>query len=278
MNILSIDKRALIFQHLIEGCSMRSTTRLTGAAKKTVERLLVSAGTGCAELLDRLMVDLSCKRLECDEIWSFCYAKEKNVPTKVRGKKHAGDTWLWVAIDPDTKLIPSWRVGSRNATDAYWFMHDVAKRLKSRVQLTCDGHAAYLEAVESAFGSEVDFAQLIKLYGNELTTGAETRYSPAACVGSRKIRVSGSPIEELVSTSICERSNLTIRMSSRRFTRLTNGFSKKVENHGHACAMHFAYYNLCRIHSTIRVTPAMEAGVSDHVWSVEELIEKATIN
>jgi IS1 family transposase len=270
MNILATDKRAQILNCLVEGCSMRSTSRLTGAAKKTVERMLVAAGTACAAYMDKSMRNLNCKLLQVDEIWSFTYSKQKNVPEALRGSKEVGDTWTWVAIDAQTKLIPCWHVGKRGARDAYQFINDLAARLAGRVQLTSDGHKGYLEAVEGAFGADIDYAQLIKLYGNEI--GGEVRYSPPVCVGARQERVIGRPVRKHISTSHVERQNLTLRMSNRRFTRLTNGFSKKLENHKHAAAIHFMYYNFCRIHQTLRVTPAMEAGIADHVWTLEEVV------
>lgn len=271
MNILDTDKRAQILNCLAEGCSMRSTARLTGVAKKTVERMLVSAGRACAAYQDKAMRNLPCKLLQVDEVWSFTYAKEKNVPAHLQGRKDVGDTWTWIAIDAKSKLVPCFHVGKRDAFDANVFIKDLATRLASRVQLTSDGLRAYVEAVEGAFGSEIDYAQLIKLYGNE-NSGGEVRYSPPACIGARKTRVSGKPVTRHVSTSFVERQNLTLRMGNRRFTRLTNGFSKKLENHKHAAAIHFMHYNFCRIHTTLRVTPAMEAGITDHVWTMEEVV------
>jgi IS1 family transposase len=271
MNILATDKRAQILNCLVEGCSMRSTSRLTGAAKKTVERMLVSAGTACAAYMDKTMRRLNCKILQVDEIWSFTYAKQKNIPADLKGSNEVGDTWTWVAIDAETKLIPCWHIGKRSAADAYQFINDLAERLDGRVQLTSDGLKAYVEAIEGAFGSEIDYAQLVKLYGNENAIG-EVRYSPPVCTGARKKRISGSPDKTLISTSHVERQNLTLRMSNRRFTRLTNAFSKKLENHKHAAAIHFMYYNFCRVHQTLRVTPAMEAGLTDHVWTLAEVV------
>jgi IS1 family transposase len=271
MNILATDKRAQILNCLVEGCSMRSTSRLTGAAKKTVERMLVSAGTACAKYMDETMRGLTCKLLQVDEVWSFTYAKQKNVPKHIQGSDKVGDTWTWIAIDSKSKLIPCWHVGKRNAKDAYLFINDLATRLASRVQLTSDGLKAYVEAVEGAFGADIDYAQLIKLYGNDLGQG-EVRYSPPVCTGTRKVRIAGQPDKALVSTSHIERQNLTLRMSNRRFTRLTNAFSKKLENHKHAAAIHFMHYNFCRIHQTLRVTPAMEAGITNHVWTMEEVV------
>jgi IS1 family transposase len=272
MNVLATDKRAQILNCLVEGCSMRSTARLTGAAKKTVERMLVTAGKACADYQDKVMRNLKCRLLQVDEVWSFTYAKQKNVPERLKGSEGVGDTWTWIAMDSVSKLVPCWHVGKRNAADAYKFINDLAPRLASRVQLTSDGLKAYLEAVEGAFGADIDYAQLIKLYGNENSPVAEVRYSPPDCTGTRKKSIMGSPIARLISTSHIERQNLTIRMSNRRFTRLTNAFSKKLENHKHAAAIHFMHYNFCRIHQTLRVTPAMEAGVTDYVWSLEEVV------
>jgi IS1 family transposase len=214
------------------------------------------------------MRNLRCKRIQCDEIWSFVGCKQKNVK---KGQRNRGDVWTWTALDAETKLVPCWFVGTRDAGAAYHFMHDLAGRLAHRVQLTTDGHAAYLSAVEDAFGSQIDFAQLIKIYG-KAPEGPEVRYSPAQCMGARKAVISGYPEFQHVSTSYTERQNLSMRMGMRRFTRLTNAFSKKLENHEHAIALYFMYYNFCRIHQTLRCTPAMEAGVSDHVWSLEEVV------
>jgi IS1 family transposase len=243
---------------------------MTGFAKKTVARLQVEIGEACAGFHDRIMRNLSCKLLQVDEVWSFTYCKAKRIPEHLRDSVDIGDTWTWVALDSQSKLVPAWHVGKRNAEDAYWFVHDLKGRLKHRVQLTSDGHKPYLAAVEDAFGCEIDYAMLVKLYGNE-PLQPETRYSPPVCIGTRKTRIAGSPAVNLISTSHVERQNLTIRMQSRRFTRLTNGFSKKLENHKHAVALHFMHYNFCRIHQTLRCTPAMEAGISDHVWSLEEI-------
>jgi IS1 family transposase len=267
MQPLSIEKRAQILNCLVEGCSMRSTSRLTGAAKKTVERLLVAAGTACAEHHDKIMRNLNCKVLQVDEIWAFCGCKEANVPELLKGSGECGDVWLWVALDAESKLVPSYHVGTRGAGDANWFMADAAGRLKHRVQLTSDGHKAYLSAVENAFGSEVDYGQLIKLFEAKPTN----RFSPPVCTGIRKKRITGQPDKALVSTSFVERSNLTWRMSNRRFTRLTNAFSKKVENHKHSIALSMMHYNFVRIHQTLRVTPAMEAGVTDWLWTMEDI-------
>lgn len=270
MNRLDSAKRAQVVSCLVEGNSIRATVRMTGVAKNTVVKLLCDLGRACSDYQDKAFVNLKCKRLQADEIWSFCFAKEKNCSVEMKAKG-AGDVWTWTAICADTKLIPCWFVGKRDAGCAYHFMHDLAERLAHRVQLTTDGHRAYLSAVEDAFGSEIDYAMLQKIYGN-VSESPETRYSPAICMGARKAIISGNPDHNHVSTSYAERQNLTMRMSMRKFTRLTNGFSKKVENHEHALALYFMYYNFCRIHQTLRVTPAMEAGVSDHVWDIEEIV------
>ncbi len=268
MNKLSNKDRAKVIGCLIEGCSIRSTVRLTGVAKKTVSRILVETGKACLKYQDEVMRDLSCKILQVDEIWSFVGCKELNASDEQK-QNGCGDSWVWVAIDADTKLIASWHLGKRNANDAYVFIFDLKKRLANRVQLTSDGYQAYLQAVDMAFDGQIDYSMLIKQYG--LPTGPDTRYSPPVCIGARKRRVNGQPDMERASTSFVERQNLTMRMSNRRFTRLTNAFSKKFENHKCSLALHFMHYNFCRIHQTIRCTPAMEAGLADHVWSLEEI-------
>jgi IS1 family transposase len=270
MNKLSTAERARIVSCLVEGNSLRATARITGFARMTIEKLLRDLGTACAEYQDRTLRNLPCKRIQADEIWSFCYAKAKNVPADKRGEWGYGDIWTWTAIDADTKLVPSWLVASRDAGSAYTFIHDLASRLSSRVQLTTDGNRCYVEAVEDAFGSDIDYAMLQKIYGTDPTN--ETRYSPAICIGCKVDVVSGSPEPSEINTSYVERQNLTMRMHMRRFTRLTNGFSKKVENHVHSVALHFMHYNFANVHQTLRVTPAMEAGVSDHVWSINEIV------
>jgi IS1 family transposase len=269
MNRLSNDDRAKILHLLCEGMSIRAITRLTGASKNTVSKLLVDAGKACAAYHDANVRDVKAARVQVDEIWSFTYAKQKNVATAKEAPEGAGDTWTWTALDADSKLIVSYLVGGRDAEYAMWFMDDLASRLANRVQLTSDGHRAYLEAVEGAFGCDVDYAQLVKMYG--ATIGAPGRYSPAECTGSKKIRREGNPDIAHVSTSYVERQNLTIRMHMRRFTRLTNAFSKKVENHAHAVALHMMYYNFVRIHKTLRVTPAMAAGVADRLWEIADI-------
>lgn len=244
---------------------------MTGASKVTILKLLADLGKACSEYQDKALRNLTCKRIQCDEIWSFCYAKDKNVPADKRGQFGFGDVWTWIALCADTKLVVTWAIGTRGAGTAYEFMHDLAGRLANRVQLTTDGHRVYLQAVESAFGSEIDYAMLVKLYGND--GESESRYSPAECIGCRSVAITGNPKPKDISTSFVERQNLTMRMQMRRFTRLTNGFSKKVENHEHAISLHYMHYNFCRVHQTLRVTPAMEAGIADHVWSIEEIVE-----
>ncbi len=272
MNRLDTGRRVQIVSALIEGASIRSTCRMTGSSKGAVLRLLADMGRVCAEYQDQALRNLNCQRLQADEIWSFCAAKAKNVEKMKRPQKDAGDVWTWTAIDADTKLVPCWMIGDRSAVTAYYFMKDLASRLACRTQLTTDGHRAYLSAVESNFGrGGIDYAMLVKIYGAD--PQAEKRYSPAQCLGCEKDEVFGSPDPEHISTSYVERANLTMRMNMRRFTRLTNAFSKKVENHAHAVALHFMAYNFHRIHGTLSVTPAMEAGVTDHVWEIAEIVD-----
>lgn len=271
MNRLTIEKRAQILGCLTEGCSIRSTVRLTGASKNTVTKLLVDIGKACSEYQDKAMRSLPCTRIQCDEIWAFCYSKEKNVPEDKKGQFGYGDVWTWTAICADTKLVPSFMVGDRSSETAKIFIEDLSSRLTHRVQLTADGHKAYLEAVEGAFGCEIDYAMLIKLYGTE--SEGEKRYSPSQCIGTRTEVITGSPDKGKISTSYVERQNLTMRMGMRRFTRLTNAFSKRVENLAATVALHFMWYNFGRIHRTLRMTPAMEAGVTDHVWSLIEIAD-----
>jgi IS1 family transposase len=256
---------------LIEGNSLRATSRLVDVSINTVTKLLVDVGSASADYQDRTLRNLKCKRIQCDEIWAFCYAKEKNVPAEKKGHFGYGDVWTWVAVDADTKLVPSFMVGKRDARTAMIFIDDLKSRLATRVQLTTDGLRVYLEAVEGAFGADIDYAVLVKLYES---TQEETRYSPAICVSAVARVIEGKPDMRHVSTSYVERQNLTMRMGMRRFTRLTNAFSKKVENHAYQVALHFMHYNFCRIHKTLRVTPAMEAGIADHVWTIEEMLGK----
>ncbi len=259
MKTLTNEQRSQVVALICEGNSIRSTVRLTGIAKNTVTKLLVELGDACIDYQDRTLRNLKCKRIQCDETWSFVYAKQKNVPEGMQGQFGVGDVWTWTAIDADTKLIPSFMVGERDARTANAFIDDLKSRLAERVQTTTDGLKVYLGAVESAFGSEVDFAQLVKIYG---ASQEEVRYSPAECIGCERKRAMGNPDPAHISTSFVERQNLSMRMQIRRFTRLTNAFSKKVKNHLAAVAVYFMYYNFGRIHQTIRCTPAMEAGVS----------------
>lgn len=270
MNKLTTEKRAQIIACLVEGNSIRATVRMTGAAKNTVTKLLVDLGAACSTYQDRTFRNLPCKRLQVDEIWSFVGAKARNVPEEKRGQSGIGDVWTWTAIDADTKLVPSWMIGDRSAETAQLFLDDLASRLANRVQLTSDGHAAYLETVDTAFGGEIDYSVLVKLYGP--APEGQRRYSPPQCVGTKRQTVLGKPDPAHVSTSYVERQNLTMRMSMRRFTRLTNAFSKKVENLDHAVSLHYMHYNFARIHQTLRITPAMAAGVTDHVWGIGEIV------
>ena len=262
--------RSLILNMLCEGQSMRATARLADVSLNTVRKLLVDAGKVAADLHDELVQDVTTSRIQCDEIWSLTYAKQKNAMLAKSAPEEAGDTWTWTALDRDSKLIVSWLVGGRDGGYAIAFMDDLRSRLANRVQLTTDGNAAYLEAVEGAFGGDVDYAQLIKIYGDPPQT--EARYSPPSCIGARKIAVEGRPKRADVSTSHVERHNLTMRMHMRRFTRLTNAFSKKFENHMHMVALYTVWYNFIRIHKTLSCTPAMEAGLSDRVWDMEDLV------
>jgi IS1 family transposase len=272
MNKLTTADRVRVISALVEGCSIRATVRMTGVAKNTVVKLLADIGTACAAYHDDHVRNVKAKRVQCDEIWSFVYAKDKNVPDEKKGQFGVGSVWTWVAMDAQSKLCISYLVGGRDGGYAHEFMNDVAGRLANRVQLTTDGHAAYLDAVEDAFGGSmgVDYAQLVKIYGAERT--GEARYSPPAIIGTQERHVCGMADSRHISTSHVERQNLTMRMQMRRFTRLTNAFSKKVENHAHNVALHFMHYNFCRIHQTLRVTPAMQAGLTDHVWELDELV------
>jgi IS1 family transposase len=271
MNKLDITKRAQIINCLVEGNSLRSTSRMTGCSINTVTKLLVDVGKACVEYQDKAFHNLTCKRIQCDEIWNFCYCKEKNVPEEHRGELGYGDVYTWTAMCADSKIVPSFLVGRRDSECAKVFINDLASRLKNRIQLTTDGYKIYLEAVENAFGGEIDYAMLVKVY-ESMPSGEQRKYSPVEYIGTEVKRISGNPDKKYISTSFVERQNLTMRMSMRRFTRLTNGFSKKVENLFYSVAIHFMYYNFCRIHKSLRVTPAMEAGITDHVWSLEEII------
>jgi IS1 family transposase len=268
MNTLNKTKRAQLISVLVEGNSLRATARICDVAFNTVLKFVPEIRQACAEYQDKAFRNLNCKRIQCDEIWSFCYAKQKNVPKYLQGVFGYGDIWTWVAMDAETKLVPSFMVGNRDAESAKMFIGDLASRLSNRVQLTTDGNKVYLEAVEGAFGCEVDYAMLIKIYES---TQDETRYSPARCTGCKGTPITGKPDFKHISTSYIERQNLTMRMGMRRFTRLTNAFSKKIENHAFHLALHYMYYNFVRIHKTLRMTPAMKAKVTDHLWSVEEI-------
>lgn len=271
MNTLNQQRRAAVIAALVEGNSVRATSRMTGVAKGTILKLIVEVGQACEEYQKKAFRNLNCKRIQCDEIWNFCYAKQKNVPEDKQGQFGYGDVWTWVAIDAESKLIPTWAVGRRDAGTAFALIEDLAGRLAHRIQLTTDGLRVYLDAVESAFGSNIDYSMLVKMYGGD--SGADGgKYSPAECIGSRVIPIIGKPKAQHISTSFVERQNLTMRMNMRRFTRLTNAFSKKVENLRYSVAIHFMYYNFCRVHQTLRVTPAMEATVANHVWTIGELV------
>ena len=270
MNKLDSKDRAQILRMLCEGQSIRAIACIMSSSKNTIAKLLNDAGKICAEYQDETLRDLNCERVQVDEIWSFTYAKQKNIKTAKSAPEGAGDTWTWTAIDADSKLV-MWMVGGRDGQYAMAFMSDLRNRLANRVQLISDGHKAYLEAVEGAFGGDVDYTQLIKIYG-VAPESFKGRYSPADCIGIKKRAVEGEPDMKHVSTSYVERQNLTMRMHMRRFTRLTNGFSKKVESHANAVALHFMYYNFIRIHQTLKVSPAMAAGVTDKLWEVSDIV------
>lgn len=274
MNKLPLKTRITILNMLVEGSSMRSISRITGVSINTVSKLLDDAGKACAAYHDATVRDVKAHYVQCDEIWSFVYAKDKNVATAKAAPDGAGDVWTWTAIDRDHKMILSYEVGDRSSATAIEFMDDLRARLATRVQLTTDGHKAYLEAVEGAFGGNVDYAMLIKLYGD--ATGQkehEKKYSPAECTGTKKQIISGCPVKELVSTSHVERQNLSMRMGMRCFTRLTNGFSKKLENHLHMLSLYFVHYNFVRMHKTLKMTPAMAAGVTNTLHDMAWLVE-----
>lgn len=271
MNRLNREQRARALHLVCEGNSIRAVTRLTGFSKTTVTKLVVDAGLACAWYQDRVFRNLACRRIQVDEVWGFVGAKAKNADPVRKAAREAGDAWLWAATDAETKLVPSRYVGGRDSDSAIVFMDDLAGRLANQVQLTSDGHRAYLEAVEGAFGGDIDYAMLIMLYG-ETSESAKGRYSPAECIGARKERIEGNPDMKHVSTSYSERNNLNVRMHTRRMTRLTNAFSKKMENHAHAMALHFMYYNFVRIHKTLRTTPAMAAGVTDRLWEMADMV------
>lgn len=271
MNKLPLAKRIQILAMLCEGSSMRSISRVADVSINTVSKLLVGAGEACLVIHDEMVRNVKSERIQCDEIWSFCHAKQKNLRTAKAAPEGAGDVWTWTALDADTKLIVSYVVGGKTSASAYSLMEDLQFRLANRVQLTTDGENAYINAIEEHFGEDVDYGQLVKIYGQVSNPG---RYSPPECIGAMKKRIRGRPDRDHISTSYVERQNLTMRMSMRRFTRLTNGFSKKLENHVHALALYFAFYNFCRIHKTLRMTPAMAAGITDRLWSLEDIVAK----
>jgi IS1 family transposase len=271
MNKLPLKTRVQILSMLVEGSSLRSISRVTGTSINTVTKLLVDAGTVCAAFHAENVKDVKAKRIQCDEIWSFCYAKNKNVAQAKRKDMAYGDVWTWTGLDADSKLIVSWMVGGRDSDYAMGLMDDLRSRLANRVQLTTDGHKAYLEAVEGAFGGDVDYAHLVKLYG-AAPDAFKGRYSPAECIGARKQRIEGDPDPKHISTSYVERQNLTMRMQMRRFTRLTNGFSKKIENHCHSLALYFVWYNWIRLHKAHRLTPAMAAGITHKIMEITDIV------
>lgn len=275
MNKLPFQRRVAILSALIEGCSMRSTSRMVGVSINTVTKFLERAGQVLGEYQHNTFRNLTCKKLQVDEIWAFCVSKEKNVPMDKQGQLGHGSVWTFTAIDADTKLVPSWLVGHRDACHASLFLEDLRSRLANRVQLTSDGHKMYLEATEAAFGGDVDYAMLIKQYGNETGNGdrTESKYSPGECCGIKKRKIVGDPSEELISTSYVERQNLTMRMRMRRFTRLTNAFSKKLVNLEYAINIHYMVYHFVTIHSSLRMTPAMKAKVTDRKWSLQDVVE-----
>src|ERR1700731_988680 len=271
MNKLPNEKRARVLQMMAEGLALRAITRLTGISRTTLQKLLEDAGQAFSEYQDRVLMNLPCRHVQVDEAWAFCYAKQKNVPTAKKAPEGAGDIWTWVGLDADTKLAASFYVGGRDSEAAEIFINDLAKRLANRVQLTSDGHRPYLEAIEDAFGAAIDYATLVKVYG-EAPEG-QRRYSPAVCTCAHKHRVEGNPDPKHVSTSFVERSNLSIRMGNRRMTRLTNAFSKKAENHAYMMAIYFMHYNFVRIHQTLKITPAMAAGVTKRLWEIADIIK-----
>ncbi len=270
MNRLTSMKRAQVVAALVDGVGINATTRMTNVSKPTVLKLLADLGTACLAYQDRAVRNIRTRRIQVDEVWQFVYAKAKNVPAEKQGIFGHGDVWTWIAIDADTKLVPSWRIGPRDAGAAYELMMDLAERVTGRVQLTTDGFKVYMDAVEDAFGADIDYAMLHKVYG--VDSQAEKRYSPATILSTTSVVIRGEPNPKHISTCCVERQNLTMRMSMRRFTRLTNGFSKKLENHAAAVALHYMHYNFARIHKTLRVTPAMAAGIANHVWSIEEIV------
>lgn len=270
MNTLPFEKRCAVVRCLVDGVSIRATTRITGVAKNTIQGLTRELGEAVLQYQDNVLRNLRCKRVECDEIWCFCYAKDKNLPDHMKGQPGVGSIWTWTALCADTKLMISWQLGARDAANAHAFMSDVAERLANRVQMTTDGNRTYLDAVENSFGSAIDYAQLIKKYGE---TSEERTYSPAKCLGTKKKKIMGQPDMELVSTSYAERQNLNVRMQNRRYTRLTNAFSKKAEMLAYSVNISFMYHNFVRVHQTLKTTPAIAIGLENHKWTIEEMCD-----
>lgn len=271
MNKLTREERAKVLHLLREGNSIRATVRLTGSSKNTISKLLVTAGQACMAYQDRALVNLKCKRIEVDELWSFVGANEKNVPATHKGDGTMGDVWTWVALDAESKLVPAWYIGDRDSEAALFFMDNLAKRLANRVQLNSDGHKPYLEPVEGAFGADIDYAMLVKIYGAS-PDGPQRRYSPAECLGAKKQRIEENPDRRLVSTSYVERNNGIIRQHCKRYARLTQAFSKKVENHVYAFSLHTMYHNFVKISGAHRMTPAQAAGVDSRCWEISDLV------
>jgi IS1 family transposase len=271
MNTITHEKRCQVIRCLVDGCSIRATTRMTGVAKNTIQKLTRELGQACWDFQHNVFHNLNCRRVQCDEIWCFCHAKDKNLPDEMRRQPGVGSIWTWTALDADTKLLFSWRLGARDYPNAHYFIQDIEKRLAHKIQLTTDGNSVYLEAVADCFGA-IDYAMIQKLYGKP-EIGPETRYSPAKCNGTKKRKIAGNPDPAHISTSYVERQNLNIRMNNRRYTRLTNAFSKKVEMLAYSFAITCMYHNFVRMHQTLRSTPAMKAGVTDHKWSIEEVVD-----
>jgi IS1 family transposase len=274
MNKLSHEDRCAVIRCLCEGCSIRSTVRITGVAKNTIQKLTREVGEACLKYQDKVFHGLTVQRAQIDELWCFCYAKDKNLPDNMRDDPSVGSIWTWTCMDADTKLIFSWRLGSRDASVGQEFMNDVASRVHNRMQLTTDGHAVYMNAVYNSFGVGIDYAQLVKIYGTPSPEEVH-RYSPGKCLGTKKQRAIGAPDEDHISTSFAERQNLNIRMQNRRYTRLTNGFSKKAEMLAYSIAITFMYHNFVRKHQTLRMPPALKAGVATHVWSISDMVKLA---
>jgi IS1 family transposase len=271
MNTLPFETRCQVVRCLVDGVSIRATTRITGVAKNTIQKLTRDLSAELVAYQDNTLRNLNCRRVECDEIWCFCYAKDKNLPDSMKGHPGVGSIWTWTAICAESKLMISWRLGARDAANAHMFAHDIKDRLANRCQLTTDGNRLYVNAIDDAFQGDIDYAMLVKLFGNE--GEADTRYSPGECLGTRKEQVNGNPDMKYVSTAYAERQNLNIRMQNRRYTRLTNAFSKKAEMLAHSVNISFMYHNFVRVHQSLRMTPAMKAGIADHRWTIEEMVD-----